>query len=200
MEASQQMNLIIGIPLIGLLIVLVILLGREMAAATRRGRAVSSSPQQSVQAAPQQEPAQAAPQPEPAQTEPPLAPVSPPVAEIPKPGPPAPQRPPPGVAYLEMVADDRQPCFFLLKGALTTMGRDPACDILLDESLAAVSRRHAQIERTGQEYILVDLDSNNGVFVNGLAVRRNRLRDGVIINIGRVISFTFHSNRAGGAT
>ena len=110
----------------------------------------------------------------------------------------APQRPPSGVPYLEMRSSGNPPVYYPLAGAITTIGRDPACDIALDDSLSAVSRRHAQIEHSGDAHILVDLNSGNGVFVDGVAVRRNRLRDGVEISIGRVAAFTFRSNQPGG--
>jgi hypothetical protein len=46
-----------------------------------------------------------------------------------------------------------------------TMGRAPDNDIVLDD--AQVSRYHAVLQRQGSEIILQDLDSTNGVLVNG---------------------------------
>lgn len=45
------------------------------------------------------------------------------------------------------------------------VGRDNACDKVL-ESLQ-VSRKHAKIEQKGDQYLITDLDSKNGTFVNG---------------------------------
>ena len=67
------------------------------------------------------------------------------------------------------------------------------------QRLAAVSRRHAQIVYDAGTYILVDLNSENGVSVNGARIGRNRLRDGALINLGEAISFMFHQNQAKGA-
>jgi len=49
-----------------------------------------------------------------------------------------------------------------------TLGRDKGNDIVLDERL--VSRRHAVIQKIGQEYFLEDLGSTNGTQVNGQRV------------------------------
>jgi ABC-type multidrug transport system ATPase subunit len=48
--------------------------------------------------------------------------------------------------------------------ALISIGRDPANDIVLDQP--QVSRNHAEIERVGQRFRLIDLNSSNGTFVN----------------------------------
>jgi ABC-type multidrug transport system ATPase subunit len=48
---------------------------------------------------------------------------------------------------------------------LIQIGRDPANDIVLPSP--NVSRFHAQIERVGQRYRVLDLRSSNGTFVNG---------------------------------
>ena len=44
------------------------------------------------------------------------------------------------------------------------IGRDPGADIIL--STAVVSRRHARFTRQGEDYIIEDLGSSNGTFVN----------------------------------
>ncbi len=48
--------------------------------------------------------------------------------------------------------------------SLISIGRDPANDIVLD--MPQVSRHHAEIERVGQRFRLIDLNSSNGTFVN----------------------------------
>jgi len=58
-----------------------------------------------------------------------------------------------------------------------TLGRDPACEVVLASSF--VSRRHARIERRGGRFEVVDEGSRNGVFVNGARVdKRAPLRKG----------------------
>jgi pSer/pThr/pTyr-binding forkhead associated (FHA) protein len=52
-----------------------------------------------------------------------------------------------------------------LKAPVTTIGRDASCGITLPDD--SVSRVHAQITRQPKGYFIVDLDSSNGVFLNG---------------------------------
>jgi pSer/pThr/pTyr-binding forkhead associated (FHA) protein len=52
--------------------------------------------------------------------------------------------------------------------ALYIIGRGTDCDVvILNET---VSRRHAAIRRHGDGWMLVDLGSKNGTWVNGVAV------------------------------
>jgi hypothetical protein len=99
-------------------------------------------------------------------------------------------------AYLQLeTVAGQTPQRFPLAAAVVTIGRDPTCTIPVAEGLAAVSRRHAQIERDDDDYILTDLGSENGVFVNGARIGRNLLRDGVTISLAQALSFTFHADR-----
>ncbi len=56
--------------------------------------------------------------------------------------------------------------------------------VLLDDK---VSARHAQIESRAQDYILRDLNSTNGTFVNGLAITETPLKLGDEIRIGQSV-------------
>lgn len=62
------------------------------------------------------------------------------------------------------------------------IGRLPKCAIPLDD--AGASREHARIYRRGGGYFIVDLNSKNGVFVNGARVEKAALGDGDEIQIG----------------
>jgi pSer/pThr/pTyr-binding forkhead associated (FHA) protein len=66
-----------------------------------------------------------------------------------------------------------------------TVGRRPANDIALDWD-SEVSRVHAELERTGDEWTVSDDGlSHNGTFVGGQRVTgRRRLRDGDVIAVG----------------
>jgi predicted component of type VI protein secretion system len=67
-----------------------------------------------------------------------------------------------------------------------TIGRSPVCDVVLDH--AAVSRRHARIQRRGAGYLLRDDDSTNGTVLNGVTVgRAAALRTGDRIAVGPVV-------------
>jgi len=58
---------------------------------------------------------------------------------------------------------------FTLDGDRTILGRHPDCDVVLE--VGAVSRQHAQILKVGNEYLVEDLQSRNGTFVNEQFVR-----------------------------
>jgi len=62
------------------------------------------------------------------------------------------------------------------------IGRSKDCDIRLEDP--NVSRHHAEVRREGEAYWLVDLDSTNGVAVNGSRIRRSQLNEGDRITIG----------------
>jgi pSer/pThr/pTyr-binding forkhead associated (FHA) protein len=62
------------------------------------------------------------------------------------------------------------------------IGRAPECNIQLHDT--NVSRRHAEIVPRGTGYALVDLNSTNGVRVNGLRVAEQVLIDGDEILVG----------------
>jgi hypothetical protein len=64
----------------------------------------------------------------------------------------------------------------------TVIGRSRDCDIQLADS--NVSRRHAEVRQEGATYWLIDLDSTNGLEVNGRRTRRTKLETGDTIVIG----------------
>lgn len=73
----------------------------------------------------------------------------------------------------------------------TTIGRDPAHPVCVP--ISAISRAHAEIERTPHGYVIRDLDSRNGTFVNSVRVDRGGLplRDDDEIVLGGSVSFRF---------
>jgi len=52
---------------------------------------------------------------------------------------------------------------------------------------ASVSKEHARIEYKLGTYIITDLQSTNGVLVNGRVVRRSSLKDGDILQLGEAV-------------
>ena len=56
------------------------------------------------------------------------------------------------------------------------IGRSRECDVQLQD--ANVSRRHAEIRQEGATFWVVDLDSTNGIEVNGRRLKRAKLEDG----------------------
>ncbi|MBN1162980.1 MAG: FHA domain-containing protein [Candidatus Krumholzibacteriota bacterium] len=77
-------------------------------------------------------------------------------------------------------------CFAGLKISLEklkiSLGSDISCDICLDHSF--VSEEHAIISRSGDNYILEDLNSRHGTSINGKEIHRCILRNGDRIGIG----------------
>jgi diguanylate cyclase (GGDEF)-like protein len=74
---------------------------------------------------------------------------------------------------------------FELGRRCVTLGRDSACDIQLHDD--SVSRRHATIAPCDEGYLIGDLDSTNGVYVNELRVSRRYLVPGDRIRLGNQI-------------
>ncbi len=64
----------------------------------------------------------------------------------------------------------------------TSMGRHPNNTLRLVDR--EVSKEHCVVEKVGGNYLLRDLNSSNGTFVNGRKVRELRLRDGDEIALG----------------
>ncbi len=65
----------------------------------------------------------------------------------------------------------------------TTLGRRPYNDIVIDN--LAVSGEHAVILMAGSDVFLEDLNSTNGTYVNGKAVKKQALKHGDGIEIGK---------------
>ena len=69
-----------------------------------------------------------------------------------------------------------------LRKRRTVIGRSKDCDLQLDDPNA--SRRHAEVRQEGTSYWIVDLDSPNGLVVNGRRAKRAKLDTGDRITIG----------------
>ena len=63
------------------------------------------------------------------------------------------------------------------------LGRDHTCDISLNSSF--VSRYQNLFMETEEGWMLIDLNSTTGCFVNGIKVSEHRLREGDLISVGR---------------
>lgn len=73
---------------------------------------------------------------------------------------------------------------FMLKST-TSMGRAESNTVPLKD--AKISRQHAQIQKQGNEYVIVDLNSSNGTYVNGQRIEEHVLSNGDEIQIGDFI-------------
>lgn len=65
----------------------------------------------------------------------------------------------------------------------TSLGRRPYNDIVIDN--LAVSGEHAVLQMSGDEVYLEDLNSTNGTYVNGKAVKKQLLQNSDTVEIGK---------------
>jgi FHA domain len=64
-----------------------------------------------------------------------------------------------------------------------TIGRQPDNTVSVDNP--AVSARHARVARDGDGFVVEDLESRNGTFVNGARITRHALRHGDVVLVGK---------------
>ncbi|MCX7803557.1 MAG: FHA domain-containing protein [Planctomycetota bacterium] len=72
---------------------------------------------------------------------------------------------------------------FALEKPSTVVGRDPTCDIQIDN--LGISRNHCQFLRRGSAYVVQDMNSSNGTFVNGKRIAEHYLNDQDEVVIGK---------------
>lgn len=69
------------------------------------------------------------------------------------------------------------------------LGRSREADVYIEDS--NVSRRHAELRQEGSAYWIVDLDSTNGLEIDGRRVKRAKLEPGSVFTIGSTdVTFT----------
>jgi len=76
-------------------------------------------------------------------------------------------------------------CLLIRDGETAVLGRDPKADIVLAD--ARISRRHARFTWGGSGFLLEDLGSKNGTFVNGQAAQSTELKHRDWISFGGVV-------------
>jgi hypothetical protein len=72
----------------------------------------------------------------------------------------------------------------VLSGSRVLIGRSRDADIQLDDP--NTSRRHAEVRRHGDSWVIADLGSTNGIKVNGSRVSEAELRPGDEVTLGLV--------------
>ncbi len=90
---------------------------------------------------------------------------------------------PPGGALLLVVGDNLDAEYFVLTGEDALIGRSPDASVLLDD--VTVSRQHAKIVKNGENWVVNDLRSLNGSYLNRERVEKGRLSDGDELQIGK---------------
>ena len=106
---------------------------------------------------------------------------------------------PPTSALLIMQRGPSAGARFLLDADRTVAGRSPSADIFLDD--VTVSRKHVEFVREGDGFLVRDVGSLNGTYVNRERIERAVLRSGDEVQIGK-FRMTFHPSpsRVSGAT
>src|SRR6185369_17262700 len=74
---------------------------------------------------------------------------------------------------------------FTLTEDEVSIGRESANGIRVDDD--SVSRRHCLIKRENESFRVVDLESYNGTFVNGVPVGEHDLHHGDQVAVGKVV-------------
>lgn len=81
---------------------------------------------------------------------------------------------------------------FALEGDVLTIGREASNQIAIND--AEISRKHSQLVLQGGKYVLTDLGSTNGTFVNGQRLTgQHVLQPGEVISLGEQISLLFET-------
>jgi hypothetical protein len=78
-----------------------------------------------------------------------------------------------------LIADGRR---YEITKRRSTIGRSKDCDVQIADP--NISRRHAELSQEGATYWIVDLDSTNGLEVNGKRTKRAKLADGDVVKLG----------------
>ncbi len=83
---------------------------------------------------------------------------------------------------------------YQLEGEEMLIGRGKSSNIVIDEK--EVSRRHAMIVKKTSQFLLCDLDSTNGVYVNNFRLKKHVLKHGDLFQIGSCIfQFVWRQNK-----
>jgi hypothetical protein len=91
--------------------------------------------------------------------------------------------------YLETLSRADEQLEFVLARDLITVGRGLDNDIVIDDQFIGwqtVSPRHAELRRGPTGFVLRDMNSENGTFVNSSRTGENVLEDGMTIAFGKV--------------
>ncbi len=86
------------------------------------------------------------------------------------------------MAVLRLVPSSGAPFEIAIDTAL--VGREPGCTVVISDG--SVSRKHARVEKRGDDWFVVDQASANGTFVDGQRVAEGRLQAGHEVRFGAV--------------
>ena len=93
-----------------------------------------------------------------------------------------------GEAVVQVISGKSRGLCVPMSGAKLTLGRAPYCDVTLADP--QVSARHAMLRRTSEGYLLTDLGSRNGTYVDGQRIEASVLLGGERVRLGQTeVSF-----------
>ena len=90
---------------------------------------------------------------------------------------------PEGVGALVVKRGPNAGSRFVLEEDVTTVGRHPDSGIFLDD--ITVSRRHAEFVRQGKGYVVRDVGSLNGTYLNRERIEEGALANGDEVQVGK---------------
>jgi len=98
------------------------------------------------------------------------------------------KREPPTFAWLVIIDGVHAGHVFHLHPDNTVIGRDPSCDIVIDDP--SMSRQHAKVrvvedEDKKKQFVLHDLATENGTLLNDVDIVKHELEDGDLILVGQ---------------
>lgn len=98
----------------------------------------------------------------------------------------------PGQYQLTMRSGPNPGTVYALEGDQLSIGRDSSNEISVND--AEVSRRHARLSFQGGKYVLEDMGSTNGTYVNGQRLTGPRvLKSGEVVSLGEQIVFVYEA-------
>jgi FHA domain/Double zinc ribbon len=103
---------------------------------------------------------------------------------------------PAGFALLVVQRGPNAGSRFLLDKEVTVAGRHPDSDIFLDD--VTVSRKHAQFTRTDEGFVVADVGSLNGTYLNRERIEQAFVHNGDEVQVGkfRLVFFTSFAGSA----
>jgi pSer/pThr/pTyr-binding forkhead associated (FHA) protein len=96
----------------------------------------------------------------------------------------------PDLSQPRLVVHTRWRTWEVVLAEATTIGRQNTCQVFLQDS--SVSRQHARITRENDSFVLTDLNSHNGTWLNEQRIERHTLRAGDSFRIGET-TFVFNA-------
>ena len=93
----------------------------------------------------------------------------------------------PGIYYrlICLTGEKKGVAYFLSDGKRIVLGRSEESDIRIFDLKS--SREHAEIVQVGEEWIVTDLGSQNGIIVNDLKIKQHVLQEGDKVIIGKTV-------------